>query len=96
MVETKKVLVRWFTPDEKGRLNRPTGKKYTAPVRFDDHVCDGEWSARLEAESLDEGDWFPGTLTFIAASAPFSSVKVGDKFYMFEGRWPVLEGEVIY
>lgn len=90
------VRVRWRPREEGGRAHRPTGHRYVGTIHFADGQYTGhEWSVILESGHLGSKGWFTGHLSFVSERAPQEKFVPGTTFQLFEGRWPVADGEVI-
>jgi len=52
--------------------------------------ADEEWSVILDEMAGSEA-----AMSFVSEEAPFQSLRKGDRFQLFEGRWPVAEGQIL-
>jgi hypothetical protein len=97
MTPKKPVKLFWYPAEEQGRKAPPPGPKYFAVFKPKSAgVADEDWSVLLELLPRSEHKYLrDGLLSFVSEEAPFSSLRPGYTFYLFEGRWPVAEGVVL-
>jgi hypothetical protein len=97
MTAKKPVKVFWYPAEEQGRKSPPAGPKYFAVFQpQSSEVAHEDWSVLLELLPQSGHKYCrDGMLSFVSEEAPFSSLRPGHTFYLFEGRWPVAEGVVL-
>jgi hypothetical protein len=55
-----------------------------------------DWSVLLEMAPESEHVYCrDALLSFVSNEAPVTSLRPGQAFYLFEGRWPVAEGVIL-
>jgi hypothetical protein len=97
MTPKRPVKVFWYPAEERGRKVPPSGPKYYGVFKFKPESGPGEdWSVLLEMPPRSDHLYCrDAMLSFVSDQAPFSALRPGDEFFLFEGRWPVAEGVVV-
>jgi hypothetical protein len=96
MSDKKPVRLFWYPAEEHGRITPPVGPNYFAVYRpKSQKAANEDWSVLLELSPPFGHKYCRGMLSFVSEQGPISSLRPGHTFYLFEGRWPVAEGEVL-
>ena len=90
-----RVRLQWLSPENRGRLSSPQGPQYFATIRMNSEpFAEEDWSVVLDNLRSSRGE-SEAVMSFVSDQAPFGALPVGVKFQLFEGRWPVAEGQVV-